>query len=101
MENEIEIGVKVLTRIYLHVDGNELGTAFEVAKIVRVDPFQEGTIITYDEWVKPFDDPEKNAGRLGLARYYVSEIAEKIREAMETSLRYKQVAMDAINSQIS
>ena len=99
--DDVEIAINIIPSIYLHVDYNDFGTAFEVAKIVRVDPFQEGTIITYDEWVKPFDDPEKNAGRLGLARYYVSESAEKIREAMETSLRYKQVALDAINSQIS
>ena len=96
--DDVEIAINVIPSIYLHVDYNEIGTAFEVAKIVRVDPFQEGSIITYNELVKPFDDPEENKGRLGLARYYVTETEEKIREAIETSLKYKQVALDAVSS---
>lgn len=83
MENEIEIGVKVLTRIYLHVDGNELGTAFDPSKIAAVTPFEEGSIVKYV-------DEETH-------RYFVTEKEEDINTAIKNATLYKNAALKAIN----
>lgn len=88
--NEIEIGIKVTPNIYLHVEGEELGTSFESDKITDVTEFKDGSIITYMEGHDLSD--------MMPLHYFVREKQEEIREAINTSLEYKAVALKAIGS---
>jgi len=88
--NEIEIGIKITPNIYLHVEGEELGTSFESDKIADVTEFKDGAIVTYMEGYE--------LSNMVSSHYFVTENAEEIREAINTSLDYKAAALKAIGS---
>lgn len=92
MEKEVEIGIKIVASIYLTVIGNELPTAFEVARINDVSEEGIGTVITYVEGEGPY------SSKLSSFRYIVEESKEIIDKAIERAKGYRDAAIEKINS---
>jgi len=88
MEKDIEIGIKIVANIYLTVVGNDLPTAFEVAKINGVSEENFGTVVTY---IGYDSDPSS-------LRYIVEESKEEIDKAIERVKFYRDAAIEKINS---
>ena len=93
MEN-IEIGIDIVAKLYLHVTGNDLPTPFEVKKITAVEEKDLGTVITY---VEP---PNRFSSSVSSMEYIVDESVEDINKAIEDSKRYRDAAIDTINSML-
>ena len=92
IDEDVEIGVKINTHIYLRTPNSIKGTPFDVDRIVDVKPTDNGSIVTllevdgpFSSKVKPFD-------------YEVENNCEKIQEAIKNALGYKMLTLEYLNS---
>lgn len=92
---DIEIGVSVIPRLYLHCIGMELPTPFNVSSIEGIEEGEMGTIIRYKDAVygnPPYSD------KTCITPYYVTEKKEDIEKAIEKAEQYRSAAIETINS---
>lgn len=88
---DVEIGISVIAKIYLHVAGNDLATPFEVKYIVGYEDTENGTVIKYAEpsgWSSAAPEPYP---------YIVEENASSIEKAIQDSEYYRDEALKRIN----
>lgn len=77
---DIEIGIDIVAKLYLHVASNDLPSPFEVKKITDVKEGELGTIVTY-------------SGH----DFIVTESVEDIKKSIEDAQAYRDAAINAIN----
>lgn len=87
LTNDIEIGIDIVAKLYLHTDGNDLPTPFDAKRITNIREIDFGTVIAYKE-------PKSER----VFEYIVDESEEKIRSAMLDAETYRDIAISAINS---
>ena len=91
---DIEIGLDISAKLYLHITGNELPTAFQVKQIADVKEGELGTIVTYAELVLPF------SSGMSTYDYVVEESVEDIQRALDDAKMYRDAAIEKINSML-
>lgn len=91
---DVEIGIDISAKLYLHVTGNELPTAFQVKGIADVKEGELGTIITYSELIPPMESG------LSMYEYIVDESVEDIQRALDDAKMYRDAAIEKINSML-
>lgn len=91
---DIEIGITIVAKIYLHVLDNDMPTAFEVKRITEVNEEDTGTVITYAEQpINPL-----SSGPLNTVNYIVSESKEDIEKAIKDAEYYRDEGLKHISS---
>lgn len=91
---DIEIGITIVAKIYLHVLDNDMPTAFEVKRITEVNEEDTGTVITYVEQpINPL-----SSGPLNTVNYIVSESKEDIEKAIKDAEYYRDEGLKHISS---
>ena len=91
IKDDIEIGVKIKTHIYLNLPNNAGCVPFDVDRIVKTTPTDKGAIITMAE-VDGFSSHMK------YVEYEVENDNEKIIEAINDAIGYKKQSIDYLNS---
>lgn len=91
INEEIEIGVKIKTHIYLHTPNSVKGTPFDVDRIVDVKPTDNGSIITMAEPKGLF------SSEMGYFEYEVENDAEKIKEVINDAVHYKTKTLEYLD----
>ena len=86
---DIEIGMSVIAKLYLHIIGNDLPTPFEAHKIKKIEDSELGTLLQYEEY----------AGA-NISPFIVTESMEEINEALEESAKYRDAGLNAIQSML-
>ena len=92
----IEIGIKVIVNIYLHVEGNEIESAFDHDRIVRVyeDDNDGGSLIEYSETGGEY------SSKMVSNYYRVAERKSDIEEAIKKAREYKLACLKAVDSKV-
>lgn len=90
-DEDIEIGVKIKTHIYLHTPNSIKGTPFDVDRIVDVKPTDNGSIITMVEPKGLF------SSEMGYFEYEVENNVEKIKEAINDAMHYKTITLEYLD----
>ena len=86
---DIEIGMNVVAKLYLHIIGNGLPTPFEAHKMAMLEDSDFGTVIHYEEY--PGAEPTS---------IIVNESREEINEALEEAAKYRDAGLNAIQSML-
>ena len=91
---DIEIGIDINAKLYLHITGCEVPTAFEVKWIGDVKDGDLGTIVSYIE-------PRQHLFSNGeVVEYVVEESVEDIQQALDDAKMYRDAAIEKINSML-
>ena len=93
LSDEIEIGMSVVGKIYLHLaDAEDIKVSFDVSKITHLEETPSGTIVSYAE----------EGGQLGnfvdVHQYLVKEKKSEIEKAYADVQIYRNAALEKINS---
>ena len=93
LSDEIEIGMSVIGKIYLHLaDQEDITVSFDVSKITHLDETPEGTVVSYAE----------TGGQLSsfvdVHQYLVKEKKSEIEKAYTDVQIYRNAALEKINS---
>lgn len=97
--NEIEIGMTVVGKLYLHCAGVDIPTAFDISKIERVlETELGGAIVMYEDRDRRSVTEEN---RSYVNPYIVEEKKEDIEKAIEEAMTYRDAALTAINSMLN
>lgn len=88
--DDIEIGITITPSLYLNI-GEELGVVpFDANHIVKVEPTENGSIV----YVAEPDGPVSS--RFVVNEYFVTNICEKIQEALKDARFYKEEGIKRI-----
>ena len=95
MENhDIEIGMTVVGKLYLHCVSCELPTAFDISRIKEVlESELGGAVVMYEE-----HGTNKYDSSSFIYPYVVEEKVEDINSAIKEATSYKDAALETINS---
>lgn len=91
---DIEIGMNVVAKLYLHILDNEFPTPFEAHKIDKLENSDFGTIVFYKEMADVSSDIKP-------VTYIVSETIEEINEALHDAKKFRDAGLNAIRSMLN
>lgn len=91
---DIEIGIDINAKLYLHIAGGEQPTAFQARWIVDVKEGELGTVVSY---VEPRQMLFSNGE---VVEYVVDEPVEEVQKALDDAKMYRDAAIEKINSML-
>lgn len=91
LNDDITIGVKLKTHLYLTIPNDGGKVPFDVESIVDVKPTENGSIVTMLEPSGPF------SSKMSRFEYEVEDNSEKIQEAIKDALGYKMLTLEYLN----
>lgn len=94
MEGNVEIGIDIVAKLYLHVMGSEKPTAFQAKWIGDVKEGELGTTISY---IEPRQYLFSGAE---VVEYVVEESVDDVRHALDDAKMYRDAAIEKINSML-
>lgn len=95
--HNIEIGMTVVGKLYLHCVGLDKPTAFDIRYIEGVEDGDAGTVVKYLDKVYGSNDYENK--RVSMP-FLVEESREEIEEAIKEAESYRDAALEKINSML-